>query len=145
MSPSPRGKYQHIVSQLLIEFGIALKKCANCYIYCELDWIISDTTVFRPDIFIFCGSRIDDYLRESPNLIIEVLSKKTESKDKGVKFRVYQEKKVPYYLIICPKQEIVTIYHLQNERYVKLAVIKTDSFTFNLADCSLTVDFAEIW
>ena len=81
MSPSPIGKHQYVVGQLILKFSVASKKHNNYYIYSKLDWIISNTTVFRPDIFIFCGERIDDYLRESPQLIVEVLSPKTASKD----------------------------------------------------------------
>ena len=74
---SSKGIHQYIAMQLSGQIWNELSNCPKCNVYADLDWIISDTTVFRPDLFIFCGHRIDEYLRESPNLIIEILSKKT--------------------------------------------------------------------
>jgi Uma2 family endonuclease len=57
-----------------------------------------------PDATVSCNpadSRLDNTLIEAPRAVIEVLSPSTEAKDRGVKFRAYQQ---------CPTiQEIVLV------------------------------------
>ncbi len=57
-----------------------------------------------PDATVSCNpadSRLDNTLIEAPRVVIEVLSPSTEAKDRGVKFRAYQQ---------CPTiQEIVLV------------------------------------
>ena len=59
----------------------------------ELDWIISDTTVVRPDIAIICD-KTGDFITSPPALIIEIISPSTALKDRQVKFDIYQEQGV---------------------------------------------------
>ncbi len=145
MSPSPKGNHQFILSSLLAQIYGNLAKCLDCHVYAELDWIVSETTVLRPDIFVFCGHRINEYLEVAPHFIAEILSPKTATKDKGLKLRIYQEQKVPYYIIVEPKNETVTIYELEGDSYLKVGTITTENHTFNLPNCSFKLNFSLIW
>ena len=52
-----------------------------------------------------------------PDFVVEVLSKSTESNDRGVKFRDYQEHGVEEYWIVDVKDRFVEQYHLKNDKY----------------------------
>lgn len=53
-----------------------------------------------------------------PDFVIEVLSKGTEHRDRGIKFEDYQEHGVSEYWIISPKEETVEQYLLEGRKYV---------------------------
>lgn len=61
MSPSASGEHQFVAFEITNSLGSQLKssQCkAQCYLYYELDWIVSDDTVLRPDILIVCGEKV---------------------------------------------------------------------------------------
>ena len=141
------AKRKHQLTAGLLHFQILsqLQNCPTCNVYFDLDWIISDTSILRPDLFIFCGLFEDDFLRETPHFIIEILSKSTAEKDRGLKFRIYQEKKVLWYLLVDTDEQTITIFQLQHDTYVKIATLGTESYVFELPDCKFELDFGEIW
>jgi Uma2 family endonuclease len=52
-----------------------------------------------------------------PDLVIEVLSKGTEKRDRGIKFEDYGKHQVEEYWIIDPRKEILEQYHLKKGKY----------------------------
>lgn len=118
MSPSPVRKHQSIVNKLSGQFIKLLEANIVCEVHSELDWIINDNTVVRPDVMIVCGEFKEDFLTFPPTLIVEVLSKSTSMKDRNVKYNLYQEQKVNYYILVEPETQTVEIFELQNQAYV---------------------------
>ena len=96
---------------------------SNCLVYSEgLNIYLDeedDNTYVIPDIVIVCDSSkfIEDGYRGIPELIVEVLSRKTRSKDRGIKFRLYEKSGVKEYWIIDPKSMSVEQYILKDGRY----------------------------
>lgn len=76
-------------------------------------------SILQPDLMVTCNpTQIDDYgVYGAPNLIVEILSRSTRSKDLGEKFSIYQQIGVPEYWVIDPNNETVTVYTLKNGRY----------------------------
>src|ERR1051325_10070468 len=68
----------------------------NCEVYHELDWIIDENTVVRPNVMIVCGEFQDDFLRFSPSLVVEITSRRTQMQDRNIKFKLYEANHVPY-------------------------------------------------
>ena len=67
MSPIPFGRHQRIVAALVGEIRLALQNGGcDSTVFAELDWIISDDTVVRPDLLVVCGRGPDEHLRETP-------------------------------------------------------------------------------
>jgi len=144
MSPSPARKHQFLGAQLINGISTALagkkKDCDECVVYYELDWIISDDTVVRPDIMIVCGIFNTDFLTFPPELIIEILSPGTTIKDRTAKFDIYEQQKVKYYLLADPVLLTLKIFVLAEQGY-----IETDTKKFNLyKQCELNLDFDSI-
>ena len=69
-------------------------------VYTELDWKINEETVVRPDLMIICGETQGNYLEFPPVLIIEILSPSSINKDRVIKFDLYREQGVKYYIMI---------------------------------------------
>ncbi|MEO0341301.1 MAG: Uma2 family endonuclease, partial [Bacteroidota bacterium] len=53
----------------------------------------------------------------APDLIVEVLSKGTEKRDRGIKFDDYQKHKIEEYWLVNPIQQVIEQYQLKNSTY----------------------------
>jgi Uma2 family endonuclease len=147
MSPSPKPKHQRIATAISAELHFALKKCKHCHVYDPLDYKISEETILQPDVLVVCGPIEEAFLDRAPELIVEVLSPATASKDKLYKLNVYQDQRVPYYFVVDVDKETVQVLQLLDGKYeFVVANGRSFEFTFSFAgDCQATIDFNEIW
>ncbi|QEG43386.1 Uma2 family endonuclease [Roseimaritima ulvae] len=75
MTPSPSGIHQGVVTRLSRILGNAIEaEQCDAEPFVELDWIISDDTVVRPDVLVVCGTPPDRHLEQTPTMVAEVLS-----------------------------------------------------------------------
>ena len=140
MAPSPFGKHQKIMKNLIIEFDKELQEC-ECDIYPELDWIIDKENVLRPDLAIYC-EEVEKYPKTTPKIVIEIVSTSTANKDEKIKFEIYEKEKVEYYVLVYPDLEKVRIFKLDDRKYDK--VYEGDKkFKFDL--CEMEVDFSKVF
>ena len=140
MAPSPFGKHQNIMWKLARYFDESLEDC-ECEGYPELDWIIDEKTVVRPDIAIYC-EEIEKYPKTTPKIVIEIISESTAEKDENIKFKLYEKEKVEYYVLVYPDFEKVKIYKLDNKKYDK---IYEGDKTFKFDLCDIEIDFSKIF
>lgn len=145
MSPSPGKKHQSLSGKLFNIFSnslVGLKTaCKDCEVFYELDWILSDDTVLRPDIMIVCGDFNEEFLTFPPTVIVEILSPSTAIKDRTVKFDIYEQQKVNYYLIADPIAQTIKIFERTENGYVENA-----TGTFNLNnECVLKLDLSAVF
>jgi len=121
MSPSARGKHQRLVRDILIHLAGELKNCEKAEIYPELDWIISQETVVRPDLFVYCGEPIEDFLEDTPAMIIEILSPSTRLKDLNIKPDLYAQQGVRYYVMADSESDEITFLELIDGTYAQMS------------------------
>ena len=108
MTPSPFGPHERVVSRLSRIIGIQLEQNAcPCEVYTNLDWIISNNTVIRPDLMVVCGDQPQRHLESPPILVAEVLSESTRGSDLVVKRALCREQQVLHYLVIDPDARMV--------------------------------------
>jgi Uma2 family endonuclease len=139
MSPSPNHKHQSFGSKFIRIAGNMLentKAVCNCEVLHELDWIVNDNTVVRPDCMIVCGEIKNEFLTFPPQLILEISSHSTKLRDRNTKFLLYEMYGVKYYLMAdCDTQKIET-FELIDNKYKQ-----TDSTQFNLtSSCTFSLD-----
>jgi len=140
MAPSPLGKHQVIMGRLVRILNELLEEC-ECEPYPELDWIIDENTVVRPDIAVYY-EEIETYPKTTPKIVIEIISESTVDKDEKIKFKLYEREKVEYYVLVYPDFEKVKIYRLDKKEYDK--VYEGDGkFKFDL--CDIEIDFKKIF
>ena len=104
----------------------------------------SEDTVVQPDILVVCKPIGENRLYDRPEIIFEILSPSTKQKDRTIKFDLYQEQKVPYYVLVNPDTEEVEIYILEQD--TSYTLVHFDSiFTFQLGECAIEIDFRNVW
>jgi Uma2 family endonuclease len=76
---------------------------------------------YEPDI-IFYRKEISDTFADdlmlfpAPDLVVEILSKRTAKRDRGIKFEDYASHQIPEYWIIDPEKEFVELYFLSVDK-----------------------------
>ena len=144
MSPSPTRKHQRLGSELVTELSISLRKqktkCDDCDIVYETDWIIDDENVLTPDIAVICNET-GDFISKPPIIIVEISSPSTALKDRQLKYEVYQEQGVKYYVIANPNNGTYTIFQLENGQYIQ----QKDLTQFDIHEnCTLELDLKRV-
>jgi len=141
MAPSPILTHQTISMLTGSSLIDSVKNCKNCIVVSEMDYKLSDDTVLRPDIALVCGQKEGAYIKKSPELIVEIVSESSVSRDEKIKFSLYQAEKVPYYILLYPDDLKAKIYELQNNRYEKIIDLLEGSFDFKMLECNANIDF----
>lgn len=144
MSPSASIRHQNLANEVNSELRQQLKKlrdtCGNCISVTDVDWIVDDNTVLRPDIVVVCDEN-SKFITKPPVLIVEVLSPATALKDRHLKYEIYEEQGVPYYIIIDPETKQFNIFVLANGGYQA----QSDKRTFSIINqCAIEIDLAEL-
>ncbi len=112
MTPSPFGRHQRILTRLARMFGNQLQAAeCDCEVVVELDWVVAEDTVVRPDLMIICDDFPERHLFSTPSLVAEVLSDSTRNKDLTSKKQLYRENGVLYYLVADPQDESLQLFH----------------------------------
>ncbi len=149
MSPQPSFDHQEISHRIAASLGTALRIQSTFRAVLPVDWEISPDTVVQPDNLVVKGKPAGAKLTEAPVIIFEVLSPSTETKDRNLKYQLYQDAGVKYYIMVDPVNSKAEIHTLGETKYILEKVIsKADSdsvFIFLLDDFRLVLDFQEIW
>lgn len=145
MSPSASFRHQKVSARIIHALTGLLDDVDNCKKRCtavaDVDWIVDDDTVVRPDVMIVCGTIAERYLRFPPALIVEILSPSTALKDRNIKFNLYQEQGVRYYILVEPETRSAQVMELRNGEYVENSALSR----FTLGEgCILEWDVKEV-
>ncbi|MEZ6058760.1 MAG: Uma2 family endonuclease [Planctomycetaceae bacterium] len=113
MTPSPFGRHAKLLAQLARTLGNAIE-AAQCSatVLVELDWLVSRTTVLRPDLTVVCGDAPERHVEEPPALVAEILSATTRERDLSMKKEIYRQQAVSWYLIVDPDASTIAAYRL---------------------------------
>lgn len=146
MSPAPSILHQSISQRIASQLERALENCQSCHALLPVDWRVNEETIVQPDNLIICGELENTaYLTKAPALIFEILSKSTAHKDRTIKFKLYEQEGVRYYIIVDPQERVAKVYRLLDGRYLKMLDAESDSIEFNLGACRIQFEFAKIW
>ena len=125
MTPAPSRTHQQVSSRLHVAIGNILKG-TNCEIYSapfDVRLAINTkgegigNTVVQPDLCVICDkTKLDERgCNGAPELVVEILSPSTASKDLKEKYNVYEKGGVKEYWTIDPIDGIISIYVLNNK------------------------------
>ena len=148
MSPAPAIKHQNISAKIARYLVEALDDCKKCQALMPIDWKIANNTVVQPDNSVICHTpKNEAYITKSPKIIFEILSLSTAKKDKELKYHLYEEEGVPYYIIVDPIDSMAKVYHLNDGRYIKLLDATDETVVFTISECdkNINFDFSKIW
>ena len=85
----------------------------------------------------------DRHIESPPQLVAEVLSESTAEKDRKFKFELYQQSKVPTYLIVDPESKTIDLFELATDGYTKQDV--TGTLDLVVAGTALTIPLNTIF
>ncbi len=130
MSPAPSITHQEVSRNLAGHFWEYFKGHKCNYFVAPSDVFlenISDTgeklkdTVVQPDLFVVCdlGKMKENGCHGAPDLVIEIISPSTARKDMGFKYDLYEEQGVKEYWVVYPKDGAVSIYRLEDGKYIE--------------------------
>ncbi|WP_421890117.1 Uma2 family endonuclease [Marinoscillum sp.] len=128
MSPAPRRTHQEIGGAIFTEVHHFLKT-KSCRVYhapfdVRFPNLTNDPddqtfTVVQPDICVVCDpAKLDEAgCKGAPDLVVEILSPATASRDLNEKYHLYEEHGVKEYWVVYPGENVLEIYDLVEGRY----------------------------
>jgi len=117
MSPAPSTTHQAVSGEL--EF-ILKQSCKSDYLifHAPVDVILSKTNVLQPDILLIHRSRLEIVTEHGiegpPDLVVEILSPGSRSRDKITKMKTYAKYDVPEYWIVDTSSRTLEQYRLMD-------------------------------
>lgn len=146
MAPAPAKKHQKISQKIGWLLESALSDCPRCEALLPVDWKIGEDTVVQPDNLVVCDEDMEGaYIVKAPLVIFEVLSKSTAAKDTRLKYELYEEEGVRFYVIVDPDENNAKLYKLYNGKYIKEGDFGRNSYKFEFDECGFEFDFSKIW
>lgn len=146
MSPSPSLRHQRMSSLIEAELEERLKDCKECKAFLPIDWKVSEKTILQPDNCVICDFDLNRrFITSPPVMIFEILSPKTRKKDTEIKFRIYEDQGVKYFIIIKPLKLTALIYEIKDGKYVLWTKAENGSFNFDIGYCEFSFDFNRIF
>ena len=146
MTPSPFGPHQKVAMRLAtaLQNSVDANEC-DAVVLAEIDWIVSDNTVVRPDVLIHCGDVPPRHVERPPALIAEIVSPSTEILDRDAKFDLYREQSVGYYLIIDPVKHALDAFRLGDDgRYRAIDI--AEELVFEICGiCRLSIHLGNLF
>ena len=148
MAPMPMIKHQNISSNIAWQLKELFKDCEMCQALLPVDWKITEDTIVQPDNLVICHKPTNEaYISKAPVIVFEILSKSTAKKDTTVKFDLYEQEGVKYYIIVNPKDNVAKVYELKNGKYIKMCDATDEKVKFSIKKCkeNFSFDFKKIW
>jgi Uma2 family endonuclease len=139
MSPAPNSFHQDTAWNLSREIDRVFKKTTCKMYFAPFDVRLINfkestadnqiITVVQPDLCVICDrNKIDKRgCIGSPDLIIEILSPGNSKKEMDIKYDLYEENKVLEYWIVNPSEKTISIFVLENNRYIGIKPLIEES------------------
>ena len=116
MTPSPFGVHQAVARRLTVELAQAIETAGcDAEVLYEINWIISDDMVVRPDVLVLCGEVPERHVMQTPALVAEILSPTSRELDLRYKRQLYLDHSVENYLIVDPDAETLHLVRRESE------------------------------
>lgn len=144
MAPSPLYIHQFVNGKIFRQLDEQLDNCSECTALIEMDVELSEDTVVRPDSMVICYPA-SQRLSKTPEIVFEVLSKSSSKRDELLKFNLYQDEGVAYYILVYPESNKAKVYQNSNLGFQKIGDFYDTSYTFQTQKCQIAFDFKRIW
>jgi len=123
VTPSPNTKHQRVSGNLywLLRSHLEQHPIGRIF-YAPFDVVFSDFDVVEPDLLYMSNARAAEILtarhvKGSPDLIIEIGSPSTRSRDETIKRRLYERSTVAEYWVVDPDVDLVRVYRRSGDRF----------------------------
>ncbi|TGL26135.1 Uma2 family endonuclease [Leptospira bourretii] len=124
VTPSPLGFHQQILGKLFFQFQLYLQKENLGEIFTSpLDVILeSDVNVVQPDLIYIKKENLsifhpNGHINGIPDLLVEIISPGSITRDTVDKFAIYEKYGVPEYWLVFPEQKVIEVFTLKAGKY----------------------------
>ena len=143
-----------IHQKILGELHILFRECADahegqCEVYlapCDVRLDMDNKTMVQPDLLIICKSYDINAKRfeGAPDLVLEILSPSTRSKDMFLKLYKYHNAGVREYWIVDPEHETVLVYDFQSDTFYPEKYDFDSVIPIHISDGQCSIDFSRV-
>ncbi len=145
MSPAPIKRHQRTSLQLAMALSDALAAYENCEVFQDIDYVVAEDTVVRPDVVVECDAE-DEVAAKAPEILFEIVSPSTARRDETAKFALYEREGVPWYGLVYPEFRVVKLYRRNDAgRYMKIGDFQKERVEIETDKCRLSIDFSMLW
>lgn len=150
VTAAPTPRHQTVVGNLHLTLGpCVLASDLGRVLISPIDVKLSDITVVEPDLISVSKAREgiigEKFVAGAPDLVIEVLSPSTVTRDRRTKRRLYAKHGVPHYWLFDPLERSAAALDLCGARY-HLGDRASDDGTFSaLPFPDLVIPLSKIW
>ena len=148
---APSAIHQQILGDLYILF----RECSDQHgMPCEVFLSPFDVrldkdnyTMVQPDLLVICGEYDVEHgirFEGAPDLVIEILSPSTRSKDQLLKLVKYENAGVREYWIVDPKYRTVTVHCFREEEYTPRKYEFESQIPVGISNGTCTIDFSRV-
>jgi len=148
------GTPSYLHQGILGELHILFRECvdrhgAACHVFFSPVDVRLDKdnyTMVQPDLVVICHDFEGTYLRYegAPDLIVEVLSPSSRSRDSILKLYKYKNAGVREYWIVDPKNKTVTVHMLQDEEYSPKSYGFDSVIPIGISGGKCSIDFSRV-
>ncbi|MFB6262544.1 MAG: Uma2 family endonuclease [Bradymonadaceae bacterium] len=151
MVPSPNIHHQRSVTRFgtLLDQHVTEHDLGACF-DAPFDVVLDRDTVLQPDFTFVRADRLEELydghcITGPPDMVVEILSESTASRDRTQKHRLYGEYGVEWLLFIEPEEHWVEVFRLRDDEYtLEVEAEDDETLEFGLFP-DLAVDLADVW
>jgi len=150
VTPPPVRDHQHSSSQLHGILWSYLQSNPIGLIYAAPIGVILDTpSGVQPDLVYVSNARQDiltpDGIEGAPDLVVEILSPSTRSRDLGIKLRRYEAAGVPHYWMLDPRARTLLVHELTASGYGEPVTFGSGEVFRPTLFPGLEIEVARLW
>lgn len=122
VSPPPLEPHQRGLAALFgILWGYIRTRGLGHIYFAPIGVVLDEENGLQPDLVYVSRERegiiVERGIEGAPDLVVEVLSRSTQARDRGIKMRRYAAAGIPYYWILDPRARAPEEYRLSQEGY----------------------------
>jgi Uma2 family endonuclease len=133
VTASPNTKHQRVSGNLhwLIRNYLEVHQIGQIF-YAPFDVVFSHFDVVAPDLLYMSNARAAEILtakhvKGNPELVIEIGSPSTRSRDETIKRRLYERSAVDEYWVVDPDVDLVRVYRRAGDRFARPAELSLEA------------------
>ncbi len=129
MAPAPGMKHQSIAGHIFYHLTthVYYRKLGKTF-FAPFDVQLNEKTIVQPDVLVILNAHreriTESRIIGAPDLVVEILSPKTASKDRHEKRAAYEQAGVPEYWLVDPETRSVELLVLKEGRYQNLGAFR---------------------